>query len=43
MFDFTISDADMEAIAALDLGRSRIIDHFSADTAKWLNGHRIHD
>lgn len=43
VFDFTISDADMEAIAALDLGRSRIIDHFSADTAKWLNGHRIHD
>ena len=43
VFDFTISDADMEAIAALDLGRSQIIDHFSADTAKWLNGHRIHD
>lgn len=43
IWDFTLSDGDMAAIAALDLGRSEIIDHFSAETAKFLNGWRIHE
>ena len=42
IWDFQLSEADMAAIAALDLGHSEIIDHFSAETAKYLNGWRIH-
>lgn len=43
IWDFTLSDEDMEAISALDLGHSEIIDHSAAETAKWLNGWKIHD
>ncbi len=43
IWDFTLSDEDMAAINALDLGHSEIIDHSTAETAKWLNGWRIHD
>ncbi len=43
IWDFTLSDEDMAAIDALDLGHSEIIDHSSAETAKWLNGWKIHD
>lgn len=43
IWDFTLSDEDMGAISALDLGHSEIIDHSAAETAKWLNGWKIHD
>ncbi len=43
IWDFTLSDGDMEAINGLDLGHSEIIDHSAAETAKWLNGWKIHD
>ncbi len=43
IWDFSLSDADMEAIRELDLGHSEIIDHSSADTAKFLNGWKIHE
>ena len=43
IWDFQLSEADMAAIAALDLGHSEIIDHFSAETAKFLNGWKIHE
>lgn len=43
IWDFTISDEDMAAISKLDLGHSEIIDHFTADTAKFLNSWKIHD
>lgn len=43
IWDFSLNDEDMEKIAALDLGHSEIIDHSSAETAKWLNGWKIHD
>lgn len=43
IWDFSLSDEDMEAISALDLGHSEIIDHSAAETAKWLNGWKIHD
>lgn len=43
IWDFALSDADMEAIRELDLGHSEIIDHSSADTAKFLNGWKIHE
>jgi diketogulonate reductase-like aldo/keto reductase len=43
IFDFSLSDEDMAAIAELDQGHSAFIDHRSAQTAKWLNGFKIHD
>lgn len=43
IWDFTLSGEDMEAISALDLGHSEIIDHFTAQTAKFLNGWKIHE
>lgn len=43
IWDFQLSDEDMEAIGALDLGHSEIIDHSAADTAKFLNGWKIHE
>lgn len=43
VWDFTLDTDDMDKIAALDAGHSQIIDHFSADTAKWLHDYKIHD
>ena len=43
IWDFRLSDEDMEAIGMLDLGHSEIIDHSAADTAKFLNGWKIHE
>ena len=43
IWDFSLSDDDMSAIAALDLGHSEIIDHSLAETAKFLNGWKIHE
>ncbi len=43
IWDFALSEEDMTAVAALDLGRSEIIDHSTAETAKFLNSWKIHD
>ena len=43
IWDFSLSDEDMPAIATLDLGHSETIDHSTAETAKFLNGWKIHD
>lgn len=43
VFDFQLGDEDMAAIAAMDIGHSETIDHFSPMAAKWLNGYKIHD
>lgn len=43
IWNFTLSDEEMKAIAGLDLGHSEIIDHSAASTAKFLNGWKIHD
>ena len=43
IWDFVLSEEDMTAIAALDLGHSEIIDHSTAETAKFLNSWKIHD
>ncbi len=43
IWDFRLSNEDMVAISALDKGKSEIIDHSSAETAKWLNGWQIHE
>ena len=37
IWDFELSDKDMETISDMDIGHSEIINHFTADTAKWLN------
>lgn len=42
IWDFVLSDKDMADIAKMDLGHSEIINHFSPETAKWLNGWKIH-
>lgn len=43
IWDFQLTEADMQSIAEMDLGHSEIVDHSSAETAKWLNGWKIHD
>ena len=42
VWNFKLSDEDMAQIAALDTGRSDIINHFTAATARFLNGYKIH-
>lgn len=29
--------------STLDMGKSNIIDHYTAETAKFLNGNKIHE
>lgn len=43
IWDFTLSEEEMNAITVLDLGHREIIDHSTAETAKFLNGWKIHD
>lgn len=43
IWDFVLSEEEMSVISGLDLGHSEIIDHGAAETAKWLNGWKIHD
>lgn len=43
IWDFALTDDDMKKMDLLDLGHSEIVDHGSAETAKWLNGWKIHD
>lgn len=43
IWDFELSLEDIELINSMDLGHSEVIDHFSPDTAKWLNSYKIHD
>ena len=43
IWDFTLSDNDMATIDALDVVNSEIIDHSAAETAKWMNGWKIHE
>lgn len=43
IFDFTLSEADMAAIAGLDTGKSPIHDVTDLSTARYIGTHRIHD
>ena len=43
IWNFELSEDDMQKIAALDKGQSNIINHFTAETAKFLNSYKIHD
>lgn len=36
VFDFTLSDEDMQAIRGLDLGHSLFFSHYDPQTVKWL-------
>lgn len=43
IWDFSLTEEEMNEISTLDIGHSEIIDHSSASTAKWLNTWKIHD
>lgn len=43
LWDFELTQNDMDAIAAMDIGYSEIIDHRYAHTARQLNSLKIHD
>lgn len=43
IWDFNLTDEDMKVISSLDFGYSQVIDHQSAQTAKWLNSFKIHE
>ena len=40
IWDFTLTDEDMEKIREKDLGHSEIIDHFDPQIVKWLNAYK---
>lgn len=42
IFDFALTEKEMEAIGAMDIGHSEIIDHRCYYTARQLNGVKIH-
>lgn len=42
IWDFALDGKDMDAIAALDIGHSEIINHYSACTAKAFNAAKIY-
>lgn len=42
IFDFALTEREMEAIAAMDIGHSEIIDHRCYYTARQLNSVKIH-
>ena len=43
VLDFTLTDDEMERIAALSLDHSEIINHFDPDIVKFILGRKIHD
>ena len=43
VWDFALSAEDMERISSLDQGKSSVLDHYSAETAKRLNSLKLHD
>ncbi|MEI0798062.1 aldo/keto reductase [Brachyspira intermedia] len=43
IWDFKLDKEDIESIAKLDIGYSKIIDHTSYKTAKFLNEYKIHN
>lgn len=43
IWNFTLDDEDMKKIAAMDTGKSEIIDHHDVAIVKALNGAKIHD
>lgn len=43
IYDFSLSQEDMNLIATLDLGKSSIINHRDVEIVKFLNNAKIHD
>lgn len=43
IWDFVLSDADMEEIAKLDIGHSEIVNHYDLGFVKMLHGMKIHE
>lgn len=43
VWDFELNGEDMSQIAALDTGRTEIIDHLNLDVVQFLNRHKIHE
>ena len=43
IWDFTLSDADMEEIAGLDIGHSEIVNHYDPSFVKMLHSMKIHE
>lgn len=43
VWDFQLSDEDMDEIAKLDIGHSEIVDHSDPGFVKMLHGMKIHD
>ncbi len=42
IWDFSLSPEDMEAVAALDLGHSEIVNHFDPNFVRMLHGMKVH-
>lgn len=42
IWDFELSQEDMDKIAAMDLGHSEIVDHSNHEFVKFINGMKIH-
>ena len=43
IFDFTLTEQEMQAIAGLDTGKSPIYDDMDLATVKGIGLHKIHD
>lgn len=43
IWDFTLTEAEMETIAKMDLGHSEIVNHFNPEFVKALHSMKIHD
>ncbi len=43
IWDFVLSEADMEEIAKLDIGHSEIVNHYDPGFVKMLHGRKIHE
>lgn len=43
IFDFALTQEEMDTIGALDMGHSEIVDHFNPVFVKALHGMKIHD
>ena len=41
VFDFSLTEAEMAAIAALDSGHTEIIDHHDWHIAEFLNSYKL--
>ena len=43
IWDFSLTEAEMEEIAKLDLGHSEIVNHDDPGFVKWMHARKIHD